>query len=168
MATLKCGMYSFIFNYEEFCDKYGYDDYTYSLRIMMMGSPMFSDAIAKEHLAPGERFIFTSDEGDHLLEAFKSFVDKTSPLDQEIAYYSEVDGPQQVFIKLLKTVPPRYKDLVWYYITIELESDSFVKCCGVGDLRLTTHTIYPKDVQAFIAELEKEREQIWLRDKTRK
>ena len=71
MATLKCGMYSFIFNYEEFCDKYGYDDYTYSLRIIMMGSPMFSDAISKEYLVPGERFIFTSDEGDHLLEAFK-------------------------------------------------------------------------------------------------
>ena len=112
--------------------------------------------------------IFTSDEGDHLLDAFKRLIDKSSPLDEEIAYYSEIDGKQQVFIKLKKTIPPRYKDLIWYYITFEFDSDSFVDCYGVGNLRLTTHTIDLEDIKVFVKELEEEREILWAKYRTKK
>lgn len=167
MATLKCGIYSFIINYEEYCDKYGFEDYTYSLKIRMWDYPLFSDAIEKQFLAPGGKMVFTSDEGDHLLEAFKTLVDESSPLDKEIAYYSEIDGPQQVFIKLIKTIPPRHRDLVWYYITFDFDCDSFEHYPGVGSMRLITHTIEPKDIKKFVTELEQEREALWAKIKTK-
>lgn len=167
MATLKCGIYSFFINYEWYCDKYGYEDYTYSLKIMMNGYPLFSESIEKEFLAQDGKMIFTSDEGDHLLDAFKTLVDESSPLDKEIAYYSEIDGPQHVFIKLIKTIPPRYRNLVWYYITFNLDGDSFVHCSGVGSMHLTTHTIEPEDIKKFITEMEQEREALWAKFKTK-
>ncbi|MBO7763958.1 MAG: hypothetical protein J6S16_03355 [Bacteroidales bacterium] len=167
MATLKCGMYSFIINYEEYCDKYGFEDYTYSLKIRMWDYPLFSDTIEKQVLAPGGKMVFTSDESDHLLEAFKTLVDESSPLDKEIAYYSEIDGPQQVLIKLIKTIPPRHRDLVWYYITFDFDGDSFEHCPGVGSMRLITHTIEPEDIKKFVTELEQERGALWAKYKTK-
>ena len=112
--------------------------------------------------------IFTSDEGDHLLDAFKRLIDKSSPLDEEITYYSEIDGKQQVFIKLKKTIPPCYNDLIWYYISFEFDGDSFVDCYGVGNLCLTTHTIDLEDIKVFVKELEEEREILWAKYRTKK
>lgn len=161
-------MYSFIINYEEYCNKYGFEDYTYSLKIRMWDYPLFSDAIEKQFLAPGGKMVFTSDEGDHLLEAFKTLVDESSPLDKDIAYYSEIDGPQQVFIKLIKTIDPRYPNLVWYYITFYLESDSFENYHGTGEIQLTTHTIEHDDIKRFVTELEEEREELVSKYRARK
>ncbi len=168
MATLKCGMYSFIINYEEYCDKYGFEDYIYSLKIRIWDYPLFSDAIEKQFLAPGGKMVFTSDEGDHLLEAFKTFVNESSPLDEEITYYSEVDGPQQVFIKLRKTIYPRCHNLIWYNITFDFDGDSFVHCPGVGSMHLVTHTIEPEDIKKFVTELEQEREALRAEYKIKK
>lgn len=169
MAILRlgCGMFSFVIKYEEYSDNY-IESYTYSLKIKMGEYPLFSESIEKKFLAPDGKMIFTSDDDDHLLNAFKKFVDSSSPLDEEIDFYSEVDGPQQVFIKLIKTIDPRYPNLVWYYITFYLESDSFENYHGTGEIQLTTHTIEPDDIKRFIIELEEEREELVSKYRARK
>lgn len=156
MATLKCGIFSFLFNYLEFSNYCSCESYTYSLQVKMDNYPLFSDGISKNYLTHEGMFTFTSDDGDHLLEAFKLIVEESSPLDEEICFYSEMDGPQQIIIKLQKTKPPQYNNLTWYYITLYLDSESFKDVHGVGNIQLGTHTIESDSIKSFISEMENE------------
>ena len=154
MATLKCGMFSFVFKYERYYEGDDYEDYTYSLKLRMGNYHLFSDAIEKHFLSRGGKIRFTSDDEDYLLNAFKKFVDESNTQGEEIDYGSEEDGPQQIIIKLRKSMPP----YVTYYITIVLIGDSFLECLGVGRIQLTTHTSDPEEIRRFVRKLEGERE----------
>ena len=159
MAKLKCGMYSFVINYEEYSKVSRFEYYTYSLRISMWEKPLFSDAVASKHLSSGGAFLFTSDDEDRLLEAFKALVDESTPLDDEIVFYSEIDGQQEVCIRLYKKKHPRSGNWITYHITFELSFDSFLNppCPDDGDIHLVSQTDDVDDILRFISELEDER-----------
>lgn len=158
MATLSMGMFKMEVKYINIEQIEKITHYTYAIRLFIKDAPLFSEKIENEMLSKEGRIVVKSEEKDYLLQIFERITDQETPMGTLEQFCSEIGAPQLIFISVSKKYIPRLK-IEDYHIKIQLNTLSFAKHMGVGDITLETHDKNPDGILDFVKEMEAEKAQ---------